>query len=591
MTIDAAKGHVLILDSSAPQIVRIEPDSQGGFDGAAALNEGRISWMDLKQAGLVDVRGLAFNPSNGHLYLLSPIERKIYELTETGQVVATRALSGFNLIDPRGMVFAPSGDPTDDLWQMSMYIADSGLDARPSQEASLLESGGTGFVSTPLSGFQIYLSLVTRSSTEGEGSDGEGRPGKIIELSLTQPARWGLLDYHIGPASLVQTIDTSQYSPPSPDPAGVAYLSSVNRLLISDSEVEEMPIFAGANLFEATLSGSLVYTGTTTLYSYEPTGVAFNPDNGHIFFSDDDADEVFEVDPGADGLCGTADDIVTSFDTRAFNSHDAEGIAFDSWQGNLFVVDGIGREVYQIAPGANGIFDGTPPAGDDQVTQFDIANMGLQDPEGIEYNPDGGTLLILDNATDVVVETTTSGTVLRMIDISAATEECGEQFPTNVNHPAGVAYAPASTMDPGVMNLYIADRGVDNDIDPNENDGRVCEMSFPPTTPGNQPPTVDAGSEQTITLPDNADLDGTVTDDGVPDPPGVVTTTWSQVSVPGTVTFADASAVDTTASFSKAGTYVLRLTAYDEELIVSDDVTIFVFANIYLPLISNNSTQ
>jgi hypothetical protein len=91
---------------------------------------------------------------------------------------------------------------------------------------------------------------------------------------------------------------------------------------------------------------------------------------------------------------------------------------------------------------------------------------------------------------------------------------------------------------------------------------------------GNLPPTVNAGPDQTITLPASANLDGTVTDDGLPNPPAAFTTTWSKVSGPGTVTFGNASAVDTTASFSAAGTYILRLTANDSALSNSDDVTV-----------------
>ena len=71
-------------------------------------------------------------------------------------------------------------------------------------------------------------------------------------------------------------------------------------------------------------------------------------------------------------------------------------------------------------------------------------------------------------------------------------------------------------------------------------------------------------------------LDGTVTDDGLPIPPGAVTTTWTKQSGPGTVTFGSASAVDTTASFSVDGTYVLRLTANDGELSSYDEITITV---------------
>ena len=72
-----------------------------------------------------------------------------------------------------------------------------------------------------------------------------------------------------------------------------------------------------------------------------------------------------------------------------------------------------------------------------------------------------------------------------------------------------------------------------------------------------------------------AALNGTVTDDGLPTG-STVTSQWSQVSGPGTVTFTDATAPSTTASFSDAGTYVLRLTGDDSVSSTSDDVTITI---------------
>jgi len=92
----------------------------------------------------------------------------------------------------------------------------------------------------------------------------------------------------------------------------------------------------------------------------------------------------------------------------------------------------------------------------------------------------------------------------------------------------------------------------------------------------NQPPGVSAGPDMAVTLPAAASLNGTVTDDGLPVPPGVVTTVWSLVSGPGTVTFANPNAVDTTAIFSGSGIYVLRLSADDGELSVNDTVTVTV---------------
>jgi hypothetical protein len=108
--------------------------------------------------------------------------------------------------------------------------------------------------------------------------------------------------------------------------------------------------------------------------------------------------------------------------------------------------------------------------------------------------------------------------------------------------------------------------------------GFALEIRANGSGPGNQAPVVSAGSDQTITLPDSASLNGTVSDDGLPNPPGAVTTTWSKVSGPGTVTFGNPNVVDTTASFSAAGTYVLRLTGSDSALSSSDDATVTVNA-------------
>jgi len=92
----------------------------------------------------------------------------------------------------------------------------------------------------------------------------------------------------------------------------------------------------------------------------------------------------------------------------------------------------------------------------------------------------------------------------------------------------------------------------------------------------NAAPVVSAGNNVVVTLPDVANLNGTVSDDGLPNPPGAVSTLWSKVSGPGSVTFGTANAEDSTATFSEAGTYVLRLTANDGELLSVDDVQVTV---------------
>jgi hypothetical protein len=130
----------------------------------------------------------------------------------------------------------------------------------------------------------------------------------------------------------------------------------------------------------------------------------------------------------------------------------------------------------------------------------------------------------------------------------------------SVQAPARSADAP-----PGTYLLFV----IDTEGVPSE--GRIVRIE-----PGNLPPTVNAGSDRTITLPNSVQLTGSAADDGLPNPPGALTRNWSKVSGPGTVTFSAPTALATTASFSASGVYVLRLTVSDSALVSSDDVRVTV---------------
>src|SRR5439155_13828713 len=86
----------------------------------------------------------------------------------------------------------------------------------------------------------------------------------------------------------------------------------------------------------------------------------------------------------------------------------------------------------------------------------------------------------------------------------------------------------------------------------------------------NTAPLVNTGAPiQIITLPAAANLSGTASDDGLPS--GTLQTLWSQIGGPGAITFANASALNTTATVSTAGRYTLRLRADDGGLFYSCD--------------------
>src|SRR5262249_50782324 len=92
----------------------------------------------------------------------------------------------------------------------------------------------------------------------------------------------------------------------------------------------------------------------------------------------------------------------------------------------------------------------------------------------------------------------------------------------------------------------------------------------------NQPPVVSAGPNQALTLPENTvTLFGSATDDGLP-AGGHLSTSWSVVSGPGSVTFTSPDQQATGRQFSTDGLYTLRLTASDTELTASSDVVVTV---------------
>src|SRR6185295_18677231 len=101
----------------------------------------------------------------------------------------------------------------------------------------------------------------------------------------------------------------------------------------------------------------------------------------------------------------------------------------------------------------------------------------------------------------------------------------------------------------------------------------VAGSAMPGTV--NAAPAVNAGTDFAITLPTAALLSGSVIDDGVAAP---LTYAWVQTSGPGVVTFANAAAQSTSATFSAPGGYDLTLTVSDGELSGSDSVHVAVSA-------------
>lgn len=475
---------------------------------------------------------VAFNPGDGLLYYLTADGKMLHAVNRSGSIAKSFGLGAIDLRSPRAITFAPSSDNTDRRGANNLFIADRGS---------------------------------------------RNRRGGVVEVSLVNPVsrQTRAISGRADTGSLVRMTPTSAFSPGSPDPAGVAYLPQTGQLQLADSEVDETTGagYNGVNMWTVSRGGVVQDTGTShPAWSSEPTGLDYEQALGTLFVSDDARSRIHLDRPGGDGRFGTGDDIITFVNAGAHGSTDIEDPWYDATTGLLYQLDGASTQVYRIDP-VDGVFGN----GNDSVTNFDVGYLGPADFEGMTGDPARGTIYVGARTTKQIFEITKSGALVRVISLSGV---------TGLKYISGLEVAPASDGS-GATNFYIVDRGVDNGANPSENDGKFFEVSDSGNGgQTNQAPSVNAGPNQTLTFPaTSTTLNGSVTDDGLPSGSSV-TQSWSVVSPSGaTVVFGNPSAAVTSASFSGAGTYTLRLTASDTALTGSDDVVVTVPGNA-APLVS-----
>ncbi|MBZ4421853.1 RHS repeat-associated core domain-containing protein [Myxococcus sp. RHSTA-1-4] len=152
---------------------------------------------------------------------------------------------------------------------------------------------------------------------------------------------------------------------------------------------------------------------------------------------------------------------------------------------------------------------------------------------------------------------------------------------TQVGGPAGVTFTSQTTAStraafPAAGTYVLRLTASDGQLE------RASDVSVVvhPAATANKPPLVAAGPNLSTVLPqDTVQLQGSVSDDGLPEG-SALAVTWTRVSGPGTVTFGDASQPATSAKFSAAGTYVLRLAASDGAFTATSDVSVVVNASV-----------
>lgn len=228
ISVDSARERLFILDSAAARIVNM------AIDVTLDLNEAPVTIIDLAHLDETALRGIAIHPASHNLFIFSPIEEVLLELTPTGQFVSRYDLAELHLTDVRGMAFGLSADLTDRPETMHLFIADSGLFTDQLRRSSIPNIEETTELYIPLR--QPTNGHVAASGSIHNIQQTTTIPvyGKIVELALNP------LQCNCTPsltALIPPPIATSIPITPS-TPAESAYTLSI-RIVNSEDDAEE----------------------------------------------------------------------------------------------------------------------------------------------------------------------------------------------------------------------------------------------------------------------------------------------------------------------------------------------------------------
>ncbi len=366
--------------------------------------------------------------------------------------------------------------PTNSV-QLDGTVTDDGLPAG-TVTATWTHVGGTGAGAVSFADPAAVDTTVTFSNDPGTyqlrltATDGELTSSDDVIIQV----------FAEGVSSAVQSITQVNYfdtgydsngnplTVPSTDPAGVLYDESTGRLIIADSEINEIPEVwdnAPYNIFVTSLTGGVLHgqydvtvSQNGVLGNKEPTGIAYCANDGHYYISNDDNRLIYRY--AFDSASGFS--LVDSVST-AGATDDPEGITCDPATGKLYVIGGndINIVVYRYQNGfvLDSVIDLTATAG--------IPAGIPSDPEGIAFDAVSGHLFVMSNDDDAIFEFTDQGVFLDKFDIGG--------FSPRPKQPQGLSIGPSSAT-PGKQSFYISDAMVDNNYDPSERDGRIFEAEI-----------------------------------------------------------------------------------------------------------------
>ncbi|WP_340268405.1 Ig-like domain-containing protein [Sphingobium mellinum] len=272
--------------------------------------------------------------------------------------------------------------------------------------------------------------------------------GNIIDDDVVVPAMPTLTPsvihgYNLYDGSIYQDGSNGQYG--ISDPSGLAYIPSLGRMFVADSEHDESPFFSPTNLFSLKLDGTYDTNYSLNSFTKEPTGLAYNPNNGYLYISDDDKYSVYWVSPTNPTVK------LGSFDTRQLGYLDTEDLKIDPLTGHIHELDGTLKQMIELTD--QGKF----------VNAVPLPSV-MTDAEALAYDPVHDLYFVASGASKLIWVMNAQGDIEATIDVFSSGYS-GMKI-------KGMEYAPSSDPNDGnLMSLYVADYHTDQ-----VNDGHLYEV-------------------------------------------------------------------------------------------------------------------
>lgn len=415
-------GHGQFIHNPANNLLYWDPDGTGAaaritlatFSSGAVLGAGSFQIMSERPMLSLESASLgAVTEDSGKSYFLISLDAPARE-----DVVVTFSTADGSAIGGSDYVSVNSGQVVIAAGTSTAYV---GIDLLNDNLAENVE----GF------------SLVINSAQLASG-------GQVLPIA-TGAATATIMDE--GPRVVAST-DTAALG--IPDPSGLAYVADLGQLFLSDSEVDEQPFSRATDFYTFTLEGSF-QQGYNLNFTDEATGLAYDPNSGHLFMSDDDDMLVYWVDPSNPTVR------LGSFDTLALGGDDPEDLAIDAANGRLFIINGESRTIVE-----------TDLTGGQAYSTILLPSV-IEDPEAIVYDSRTDTFFVGGGFSSTVWQVDRDGEIVDTIDVLSQI-----RHPTNNTRVSvkDLEFAPASDGS-GETHLYVADFGWSH-----VNDGRIIEVDL-----------------------------------------------------------------------------------------------------------------